>query len=138
MKVHKLYLAKPLLVFYLLMFSMFPLAGIIGIVLRPDGPPVWVFVIVLGIGLFQAYMWLRFPFEISVRDDNMIEFRSIFRRVTLSPSQIKTVRAKRYALGFVDVIHERGKVHLINQMEGFHEFLTSLKSLNPAVEVQGC
>ena len=138
MKVYKLYIAKPLLVFYLLMFSTFPLAGIIGIVLRPDGPPVWVFVIVLGIGLFQAYMWLRFPFEIRVRDDNMIEFRSIFRRVSLSPSQIKTVRAKRYALGFVDVIHERGKVHLINQMEGFHEFLTSLKSLNPAVEVQGC
>jgi hypothetical protein len=68
----------------------------------------------------------------------MIEFRSIFRRVVVSPNEIKAVRAKRYALGFVDVLHERGKVHLLNQIDGFHDFLATLKSLNPTLKIQGC
>ena len=144
MKVYKLYVAKPLLAFYLSMLSAFVLAGVVGIVvtasgkLDPNGPPAWIFIIVLGFALFNAYMWLRFPFEIKIRDDNLIEFRNIFRKVTVSPGEITAVRAKRYTLGFVDVVHEKGKVHLLNQMDGFHEFLTTLKSLNPAVKIQGC
>ncbi len=144
MKVYKLYLAKPLLTFYLLMLSAWVIAGVVGIVvgvfgkLGPDWPPAWAFTLILGFGLFNAYMWLRFPFEIKVRDDNVIEFRSIFRRIAISPNEIKAVRAKRYALGCVDVIHERGKVHLLNHMDGFHDFLATLKSLNPAVKIQGC
>jgi hypothetical protein len=144
MKVYKLYIAKPLLIFYLAGLATFVSVGVIGILVATlgkfgtEGPPAWVFVIVLGFALFQSYMWLRFPFEIKIRDDNMIEFRSMFRRVTLSPCEIKAVRAKPYALGFVDVVHEKGKVHLLNHIDGFHEFLTTLKSLNPAVKVQGC
>lgn len=144
MRIYKLYIAKPLLVFYLVMLSALVLAGVVGIVvtafgkLDPNGPPVWVFIMVFAFALFNAYMWLRFPFEIKIRDDNLIEFRSIFRRVIISPGTIQAVRAKRYALGFVDVVHEKGKVHLLNHIDGFHEFLTTLKSLNPAVKVQGC
>ena len=81
---------------------------------------------------------MRYPFEIKVRDDNFIEFRSLFRRIALSPNEIKAVRAKRYALGFVDIIHEKGKVHLLNQMDGFHDFISTLKSLNPSIKIQGC
>lgn len=141
MKVYKLYIAKPLLVFYLVWLAAFVSVGVVGIVvtasgrLDPNGPPLWVFIIILGFALFNAYMWLRFPFEIKINDDNRIEFRSIFRRVTVSPNEIKAVRAKRYALGFVDVVHEKGKVHLLNHIDGFHEFLTTLKSLNPAVKI---
>lgn len=141
MKVYKLYIAKPLLVFYLVWLAAFVSVGVVGIVvtasgrLDPNGPPLGVFIIILGFALFNAYMWLRFPFEIKINDDNRIEFRSIFRRVTVSPNEIKAVRAKRYALGFVDVVHEKGKVHLLNHIDGFHEFLTTLKSLNPAVKI---
>jgi hypothetical protein len=144
MKVYKLYLAKPLLVFYLLMFSAWILAGVVGIVVGAlgqfgsDGPPVWAFAIVLGFALINAYVWLRFPFEIRIRDDNVIEFRSIFRRVAISPNEIEAVRAKKYALGFVDVVHEGGKVHLLNHIDGFHDFLATVKSLNPAVKIEGC
>ncbi len=144
MKVYKLYLAKPLLAFYLLMLAAWVLAGVVGIVvgavgkLGSDGPPVWVFVIVLGIALFNAYVLLRFPFEIRVLDDTVIEFRSVFRRITVSPMEVKSVRAKPYTLGLVDVVHQRGTVHLLNQMDGFHDFLYTLKSLNPAVRIQGC
>lgn len=144
MKVYKLYIAKPLVASYFFILSALVLAGVVGIVvtafgkLDPNGPPVWVFIILLGFVLLNAYMWLRFPFEIKIHDDNKIEFHSVFRRVILSPGAIQAVRAKRYALGFVDVIHEKGKVHLLNHIDGFHEFLATLKSLNPTVKIQGC
>ena len=144
MRIYKLYLAKPLLVFYLVVLSTWVVAGVVGIVVGalgkfgPCGPPTWMFGIFLAFAFFKAYMWLRFPFVIKIRDDNLIEFRSIFRRVVVSANEIKAVRAKRYAMGFIDVVHERGKVRLLNQMDGFHEFLATLKTLNPAVKIQGC
>jgi len=144
MKLYKLYLGKPLLIFYVVMLAVFVSVGVVGIVvgaigkLSSEGPPVWVFVILLGFALFNAYMWLRFPFEIKLRDDSIIEFRSVFRRTTISPMEVKSVRAKPYALGFVDVVHQGGTVHLLNQMDGFHDFISTLKSLNPSVKIQGC
>jgi hypothetical protein len=142
-KLYKLYLAKPLLVFYLLMLAAWVLAGVIGIIvgaikLGSDGPPVWAFVIWLCGALFVAYMWLRIPFEIKIHDDTMIEFRSVLRTTTISPVDIKSVRAKPYALGFVDVVHQKGRVHLLSQMDGFHDFISTIKSLNPTVKIEGC
>jgi hypothetical protein len=142
MKLYKLYLAKPLLVFYLLMLAAWVFAGTIGIIVgalgKLDGPPLGVFVIWFCVALFVAYMWLRIPFEIKIHDDNMIEFRSLLRKTIISPVEIKSVRAKRYTLGFIDVVHQGGTVHLLSQMDGFHEFISTLKSLNPAVQIQGC
>jgi hypothetical protein len=144
MKVYKLYLAKPLLLFCLFMLGVWIFGSLVGIIVAvlgkfgPDGPPAWVFLIVLGFALFNSYMWLRFPFEIKVCDDSTIEFRSIFRRTSVSPMTVKSVRAKSYALGFVDVAHQGGTVHLLNQMDGFHDFIATLKSMNPSVKIQGC
>jgi len=144
MKLYKLYLAKPLLVFYLLMFAALFLAGAIGTIygavggFGSNGPPTVAFLVMLVVALFTAYMWLRIPFEITVRDDNIMEFRSVLRRVTISPVEIKSVRAKRYALGFIDVRHSGGTVNLLSQMDGFHEFVSTLKSLNPSIEIKGC
>lgn len=144
MKLYKLYVAKPLLVYYLAMLGLFVLVGIVGLgastagKFGADAPPAWVFVIVLVFAVFTAYMWLRYPFEIRIRDDSAVEFRSVFRRTTISPSDIQLVRAKRYAIGFVDVIHGGGKIHLLNHMDGFHDFIATLKSLNPSIKIQGC
>lgn len=144
MKLYRLYLAKPLLVFYLLILAVWIFAGVVGIIVASvggfgsDGPPAWTFLIILVGALFMAYMWLRIPFEIRVRDDAIIEFRSVLRRVAISPVEIKSVHAKPYALGFIDVVHGGGTVHLLSQMDGFHEFISTLKSLNPAVQIQGC
>jgi len=144
MRVYKLYLAKPLLIFYLLVLVAWVLAGVIGTIygavwgFGSNGPPSVAFLAMLFVALFTAYMWLRVPFEIKVRDDSIIEFRSVFRRIAISPIEIKSVRAKPYALGFIDVVHGGGTVHLLSQMDGFHEFITTLKSLNAAVEIRGC
>jgi hypothetical protein len=144
MRLYKLYLAKPLVVFYLVMLAAWVLTGAVEIVfgamgkLGSDGPPVWGCAIWLAGALFVAYMWLRIPFEIKTHDDTSIEFRSVFRRTIISPIEIKSVCAKPYALGFVDVVHQNGRVHLLSQMDGFHDFITTLKSLNPAVKIKGC
>ena len=144
MRLYRLYLAKPLLIFYLLILAAWVFAGIIGIIvgaagkLGSDGPPVWIFFIFLAVALFTAYMWLRIPFEIKMRDDPLIEFRSVLRRTTISPVEIMSVRAKPYALGFVDVVHRTGTVHPLSQMDGFHDFISTIKSLNPEVKIAGC
>jgi hypothetical protein len=143
MKVYPLYLAKPLLIVYLLIILSWPLIGVVGIAVTllgafgPDRSAAWLFVIVLGIGLLNSYMCLRFPFEIRVID-GMIEFRSVVRKTLVPVAEIKSVRAKRYALGFVDVRHARGTVHLIHQMDGFHDFVCTIKTLNPAAKIEGC
>ena len=144
MKLYKLYLAKPLLVFYLVMLAAWVFAGLVGIIVGaagkfgPNGPPTWAFVIWSCGALFVAYMWLRIPFEIEIHDDNMIEFRSVFRRTIIAPLEIKSVRARPYALGFVDVVHQKGRVHLLSQMDGFHDFIATIKLLNPTVKIEGC
>ena len=144
MKLYKLYLAKPLLIFYLLILVVWVSAGVFGTIygavggFGSNGPPAVTFLVMLVVALFVAYMWLRIPFEITVRDDSVIEFRSLLRRVAISPVEIKFVRAKPYALGFIDVVHSRGTVHLLSQMDGFHDFMTTLKTLNPSVQIQGC
>jgi hypothetical protein len=144
MKVCRLYLAKPLLIFYLFMFAAFVIAGVVGIIVAAlgmfgsGGPPAWVFIIVLVFGLFNAYMWLRIPFEIKILDDATIEFRSLLRNRTVSPAEIKSVRAKRYGIGFVDVAYGTGTIHLLSQMDGFHEFVSTIKAANPDARIEGC
>ena|GEM_PF-467510 len=144
MKAYKLYLAKPLLIMYLFFFGLWVLGGAGGIiaavlgVFGADGPPAFAFAIALAGGLFNSYMWLRVPFEIRILDDTSVQFRSLLRKTTVSPADIKSVRAKRYALGLVDVLHGGGTVHLLNQMDGFHDFVSTIKSLNPAIKIAGC
>src|SRR5690348_8114120 len=144
MQIYKLYIAKPLLAFYLIMIAAWSLGGILLVgfgaigMFGPDGPPTLAFVPMAFVGLFVAYMWLRTPFEIRIRDDEMIEFRSVLRKTIVPPLTIRSVRAKRYSLGLVDVAHDIGTIHLVNQMDGFHDFIARLKELNPAVEIAGC
>jgi len=130
MKVCKLYLAKPVLFLYVLMLGAWPVIGLIGIALAisgafgpgTDSTVVIPFVIVLCIGLFISYYWLSFPYEIRM-NVGIVEFRSLFRKTAVPVAQIRSIQAKPYALGFVDVRHERGTVHLISQMDGFHDFV---------------
>jgi len=144
MKIYRLYVAKPLLIIYLLVFGALIAGSFAGIIIAalgkfgPDGPPVGLFVILLGVALWNGYYWLRFPFEIKLKDDNSVEFRTIFRRTIASPSDIRSIRAKLFGLGFVDIVHSQGTVHLLNQIDGFHELVSSIKSINPAVEIKGC
>jgi hypothetical protein len=142
MKVYRLYLAKPLLISYLVLLIAFPLAFAVlsmcaALGLFGDAPPAIVFVIGLPIALYASYMCFRIPFEIQVENDTGV-FRSILGKRVVPLSEISSIRASRFSLGYVGVTHANGTTYLINQMDGFHEFVTTVKSLNPSVIVRGC
>jgi len=142
MKVCRLYLSKSVSVFLLLVILAWPLLGVIGIVAALVGSSdgygaAWAFVFVLAIGLTIAYGWLRIPFEIRV-DDTTATFRSVLGKTVVPLVQIRSLRAKPLALGFVDLRHETGTLHLVSQMTGFHDFVLSVKSSNPMVRIEGC
>lgn len=144
MKVYRLYVAKPLLFLYLFMLAAFTIGFAVAIAVGamgkfgPDGPPPWIFVLPLSAMLWSAYYWLRFPYEITLNGDNSIEFRSLLRRTVVLPLDIRSICAKSYSLGFVDIAHAQGTIHLLNQIDGFHDLVYSIKSLNPDVIVKGC
>jgi hypothetical protein len=65
-------------------------------------------------------------FAIKIHDDATIPFHSLVRTTTVSPAEIKSARAKRHALGLGDVLQGRAAVHLLNQIHGFHDFLSQV------------
>ena len=144
MKIYRLYIGKPLLALYLALPAVWALGAVIAIIAAlagkfgPNGPPGWLFVPILLFGLFYAYFFWRIPFKITCQDDDVIEFRSVFRRIVVSPIEIKSVRAKRYMPGFVDVVHRDGTIHLVSQIDGFHDFIWTIKQINPAITIKGC
>ncbi len=80
----------------------------------------------------------RFPCCLCQRAGDSFRGRSPSPSLSISPVEIKSVRAKPYALGVVDVVHQNGRVHLLSQMDGFHDFISTIKSLNPEVKIEGC
>jgi hypothetical protein len=145
MKSYRLYFAKPLLIYFFVPFAALVLGGIIATVALAvttssgrDQPPWQAVAVIPAMGAFAGYFYLRIPFEIRIHDDHMIEFRSLFRRTRLAPGEIVSVKARRWTLGYIDVRHARGTVHLVSQIGGFHDFLSTLKTLNPGVVIKGC
>jgi len=84
------------------------------------------------------YMVLSIPHTITVQADDQIEFVSVLRRKQFLPLEIKSIKPEASQFGFLVVHTNRGKIRLLNQFDGFHEFLTNLKGKNPSVELRGC
>ena len=84
------------------------------------------------------YSYLKMPIEIKISSENSIEFRSVLKPVRLSPQEIKSIKAMPLSPGFINIRHTKGTVRLINQMDGFYDFVSTLKSLNPSIQVKGC
>ncbi len=80
------------------------------------------------------YITLQYPFEITIRDDKTIEFRSVIRKIIVMPIEIQSIKAS-YP-GFASVKLTKKSFHLINHFDGFHEFLTTVKSLNPNIIIK--
>jgi len=104
-----------------------------------DDDPQWLFGIFwLAILCWLWYVILSIPHRITVHADDQIEFVSILRRKQFLPLEIKSIKPEASQFGFLAVKTNRGKVRLLNQFDGFHEFLTNLKAKNPSVELRGC
>lgn len=78
------------------------------------------------------------PREIRLHDGGEIEFIGLLRRTRVAALEVESVKTSGGQLGFLVLKHSGGRVTLLNQFTGFHEFLVELKTLNPAVELRGC
>lgn len=141
MKVYQL--SKPLLV------SMFVLLGFLSLIvifflfnafvrLGTVGVLKWFFLAWFALLAWIWYVYLRVPFEIKMLDDNSLEFRGILGRTTVSPQDIKSIKAEPLSVGFLNLKYTKGNIRLHNRMTGLYELIATVKSLNPDVEIKGC
>ena len=99
-----------------------------------DNPPLFLDIIwFLGL-VVMWYKILQYPFEITIRDDKTIEFRSVIRKIIVTPIEIQSIKAT-YP-GFASVKLTKKSFYLINHFDGFYEFLTTVKSLNPNIVIK--
>ena len=52
--------------------------------------------------------------------------------------EIESIKPYSSQFGFLIVRTSGGKIRLLNQFDGFHDFILKLKTANPAVELRGC
>jgi hypothetical protein len=105
-----------------------------------DSPPGMKGLSLLWLG-FLGWIWyfyLRIPFEISWRDDNLLEFKSVVKTTVVAHRDIVSIQGASLNLGFIMVRHTGGAIRLIVQMTGLYELIYTVKSLNPDVEIKGC
>lgn len=79
--------------------------------------------------------YVTMPHTIVITDDGQIKFVGTFHTTVVAPAAIVSVKA--FAGQFVYVNHSGGKILLLAQFTGFHEFLTHLKQANSHVSMQG-
>lgn len=103
-----------------------------------NGPPLISGLFWLAVGGGYWFWLLSFPHTISVSSDGMIEFMSYLRRRTVQACDVKSVEPEWTANGFLIVRTDHRAVTLFAQFDGFHDFLTKLKAINPRVELRGC
>jgi hypothetical protein len=94
---------------------------------------------VLVAGPLSLYFF-RIPFEIGFTDEPMIELRSWLRTQRLSPYEVISIRTGGWndprAVNMV-IKYKGGKLYLSNSFSNFRDFLVTLKSLNPSIEIKG-
>jgi len=80
---------------------------------------------------------LLLPDRIVVRPTGAIEFVAPLRKVVLMPNEIVSIRPTGGEFGFLVIRHATGKLRLLNQFDGFHEFIMQLKAANPGIDLRG-
>jgi hypothetical protein len=143
LKTYKLYLS---LVVKLMIFGMLGLFTIVGLLLvsgvfpsaEGHGPPRFFGILWLGMVGWYWYWILSFPHKITASETGEIIFISLLRRRTVFGAEIESIKPDRAQFGFLVVRTANRKIRLLNQFDGFHDFIINLKAMNPTVELRGC
>jgi hypothetical protein len=141
--VYKLYLQPGMKL--LLVFIFIALAGV-GLALSlapsifqgPKAPPPLVGVIFLVVLALNLWWILSLPYRITLAGDGTIAFISLWRRRTVRAAEIRSIKPAGSHFGFLAVQTDGGKIRLLAQFDGFHDFLSRLEALHPGVELRGC
>ena len=89
-----------------------------------------------------AFGWLyyvrlpRMPTQIDVSNDGWVLFRG---RKGTQKVHVATIKSIGQGIGrrTLKVRHGGGKIRMPNRVEGFYDFLSTVKNLNPAINIQG-
>ncbi len=102
-------------------------------------PAIFAFFLLLLLVGYYWYFTLQIPSAIIWTDDGTIVFNAVIRTITMSPNEIVSIKpAFSTGIGFLAFRFRNRKILLLNQFDDFHEFITRLKSANPAIEIRGC
>jgi hypothetical protein len=130
----------------LMIFGMLGLFAIVGLLLvsgvffsaEENGPPRIFGVFWLGMIGWNWYWILSLPHKITVSETGEITFISLLRRRSVTGAEIESIKPDRGQFGFLLVRTGNRKIRLLNQFDGFHDFISNLKTMNPSVELRGC
>jgi len=130
----------------ILVFGVLSVFTVVGIVLflglfpvfRTAAPPRWFGLTWLLMVAWNWYCVLSIPHGISVADTGEIAFQSLLGQKSVMPVEIESIVPQGSHFGFLTVRTARGKIRLLNQFDGFHEFISHLKEMNPSVVLRGC
>jgi hypothetical protein len=114
------------------------LGGIVWIwiaISQPSGAPVWFGVLWLAWVAWGMKRYVTMPHTIELTDDGLVKFIGTFHTTVVALSAVVSVQA--FAGQFVYLKHSGGKILLLAQFTGFHEFLTHLKQANSQVSMRG-
>ncbi len=122
-----------------------PLAFLLGLlVMGADAimlaGPVLAGVVFLVPFAIMTHRVLTLPIEITIDDDRTISLKSWFGSRSIPAAEIISIRTggRMDQTGFYAQIEQKqGKIYLLNRFPEFREFLITVKSLNPAVEISG-
>jgi hypothetical protein len=87
---------------------------------------------------FHFALWL--PIEININDDRVIGFRSRMRTISIPVDDIAMIRTGRWfdPNRFNCLVRFKGgKLTFVNRFSNFKDFLTTVKDLNPGIEIKG-
>jgi len=138
-KVYRLYLPGPLKFTLFPMLVAFTLLGVLMIVGVFRDPQTRLFGLI-WLAVVGA-LWLKvltIPHRIEVKSDGSFTFVSLLRRIPVSPQSVGSIKPAGSRLGFFVLKYSGGRITLLGQFDGFHEFLSELRSSNPGVELRGC
>jgi hypothetical protein len=96
-------------------------------------PFILIFFLVIG---WNWHVVLTIPYEIRMDETSRIEFVSLARHIVVMSSAVQSIKPAGGNSLYV-LKHDQGKIRLFIQFTGFYEFLTMLKTVNPAVEIIG-
>jgi hypothetical protein len=116
-------------------------AAIAGYAYALSHPTAFVFrlALLVAILLLGWYFYVRLPRvprELAITDDGWVLFQG---RRGLTRVHAASIRSIAQSLGrrTVRLRHEGGKLRVPNRYRGFYDFLSTVRSFNPAVEIRG-
>ena len=144
-KTYELYLSLVFKTFVFGMLGLFLIVGIIfivvGILLFTDSnvPFLFMGIFMTIMGGWNFYWIFSFPHRITISDTGEISFISLLRLKQTHITEIESVKPDpSQFFGFLVIRTQNKKIKILNQFDGFHDFIINLKSKKPSIEIRGC